>query len=256
MRVFARALWLPKSGNTTDEYEDAFYPARDGEYGGTEARFAVADGASEGMLSGQWAQILVRSYCRMVGPGDLSALLKRAQQSWQEWRQHYLDERARQDRPVQWFEEPGLEKGAFSTLLGLTLSEGDGAGRWEALALGDSCLFQIRAGDLMAAVPIDDAQAFGSRPYLIASHPARNNGLLDFVHYAGGTWESGDQFYLMTDALAHWFMTACEADAVPWRTLQAAATSAAPAFQTWIASLKMDHLIRNDDVTLLCLEVV
>lgn len=253
MQVHARVFWLPKTGNTAAEYEDAFYPGRAGDYGGTQLRFAVADGASEGMLSGQWAQILVRAYCRAISASQMPDLLARALPSWREWKQHYLDQRARQNRPVMWFEEPGLEKGAFSTLLGLTLHDGESAGRWEATALGDSCLFQVRAGELAAAMPIDDAEAFGSRPFLIASNPARNNGLLERVHYAAGEWQPGDRFYLMTDALAHWFVRQVEAGAAPWEPLHAAADL--PQFEDWTAALKTGRLIRNDDITLLCLEV-
>ncbi len=254
MQVHARVFWLPKTGNTTEEYEDAFYPSRDGDYGGTQLRFAVADGASEGMLSGQWAQILVRAYCRAISASQMPDLLARALPSWREWKQHYLDLRIRQDRPVQWFEEPGLEKGAFSTLLGLTLLDGESPGRWEATALGDSCLFQVRAGELVEALPIDDAEAFGSRPFLIASNPARNNGLLERVHYGAGEWQPGDRFYLMTDALAHWFVRECEAGEAPWDLLRAADSS--EAFDAWTTMLKRDRQIRNDDITLLCLEVV
>ncbi|HML20768.1 MAG TPA: protein phosphatase 2C domain-containing protein [Aggregatilinea sp.] len=252
MQVHARVFWLPKTGNTAEEYEDAFYPNRDGDYGGTQLRFAVADGASEGMLSGQWAQILVRAYCRAINTSQMPDLLARALPSWRDWKQHYLDLRERQGRPVMWFEEPGLEKGAFSTLLGLTLRDGDDPG-WNATALGDSCMFQVRAGALVTAMPIDDAEAFGSRPFLIASNPARNNGLLERVHYATGDWQPGDRFYLMTDALAHWFVRECEAGATPWTAILAAEDP--DAFDAWTATLKREHQIRNDDITLLCLEV-
>jgi hypothetical protein len=207
------------------------------------------------MLSGQWAQILVRAFCRSGGaPETLGPLLERAYQSWRGWKEHYLAWRA-EHRPVQWFEEPGLERGAFSTLLGLTLGERDPRRRWQVLALGDSCLFQVRSGALLTAFPIEASADFGSRPYLIASNPAHNAALLDHVRHTRQDWEPGDRFYLMTDALAQWFLSRVEAGETPWDALDADALSSSAAFAAWIGALRADHALRNDDVTVLAIEM-
>lgn len=253
MRLSVTVHRMPKKGNTSAEYEDAFYPRREGELIGKKFRFAVADGASEGMLSGPWASILTRTYCQTdKSAKSMEDLLVRAHEEWLRWRAHYLQRREQLNRPIQWFEEPGLEKGAFSTLLGLSLvDEG-----WKAVALGDSCLFHVRGETLALSFPIQQAVDFGVRPFLIASDPPRNDGLFDHVHQAEGEWQIGDQFYLVTDALAHWLMEEVEAEQPPWNVLHQHVTSKPDDFAAWINDLRSAKQMRNDDVTLVCVEIV
>jgi hypothetical protein len=122
MKVFLTSFWLQKDGNTEDEYEDAFHPIRKGEWEGELLRFAVADGASESMLSGRWAEILVRVFFRLKGhQAGIHDFLERAYRSWNIWKSSYLHGREKRNRPIQWYEEPGLQAGAFSTFFGLTI---------------------------------------------------------------------------------------------------------------------------------------
>jgi hypothetical protein len=245
-----QSFWLPKAGNTAAEYEDALYPRKPGELSNRRVRLAVADGASEGMFSGSWAAILTRLFCRTSPTLPVEEFLGRAHREWQEWTAAYLQRRERQNRPLQWFEEPGFQRGAFATLLGLTLFE---HGRWEALALGDSCLFQMRGADLLAAFPLERSADFNSRPFLIASNPTYNAGLSERVARIEGDWQAGDQWLLMTDALACWFMQACEAGRAPWDLVRQHAQP--EDFTDWIAALRADHHMRNDDVTLMSVEI-
>lgn len=254
MRVSLQTFWLPKYGNSREEYEDAFAPARDGSYDGDRLAFAVTDGASEGMLSGQWAQILAKAYCRETDASGLDELLVRAHDSWSRWRSHYLARRVRENRPLQWFEEPGFERGAFSTLLGLDLSGNARAGQWQGLAVGDSCLFQVRNDDLVHTFPIEEAALFGNRPFLIASNTRLNNHIDQHTFSSAGEWQSGDCFYLMTDALAHWFMRETEQSRMPWETLHAQLAQP-DQLEGWITSLRQGQHMRNDDVTLLVVEI-
>ena len=81
MRLFAQAFWLPKSGSTEGEYEDAFWPKRlpvDREAELSDFRVAVADGATETSFSGLWAKLLVRSYAegRLLPEGFAASLVK------------------------------------------------------------------------------------------------------------------------------------------------------------------------------------
>ena len=64
MHVVAEAFWLPKAGNTLEEYEDAFWPRKSIDRSTSMFRCAVADGATETSFSAVWAQTLVRAYCR------------------------------------------------------------------------------------------------------------------------------------------------------------------------------------------------
>jgi hypothetical protein len=253
VRVSAKTFSLPKNGNSEQEYEDAFYPDRGNEFEGTRLRFAVADGASEAMLSRDWAKILTASFCRST-PDTFGSCLVRAQASWEKWRADYLRKRERNNKPIQWYEEPGLEAGAFATFQGLEFVDcgEDGTNRWRAVAVGDACLFQIRGERLLVKFPIENSGDFTNSPSLVASAPARNEKMLAAVKEASGDWQVDDQFFLATDALACWFLRQTEAGGAPWKTLGDFGTrDERQPFLHWMAALRDSKEIRNDDVTLL-----
>lgn len=246
MWVRARSCWLPKAGNTREEYEDAYWP----ESADREARVfraAVGDGATETSFSGLWAQLLTRAYAR----GRLSARhwersLATLQQVWQ-------SEVGRE--PLPWYAEEKVRQGAFSSLVGLTLAHGrDGVARWHAIGVGDSCLFQMRGGALLAAFPLATVAEFGSRPYLLSSNPARNGELSEHLLGAEGEARPCDTFHLLTDALASWFLAESEAGRCPWNELEAG-TEDPETFGIWLSSLRAGGSLRNDDVTALTIHI-
>jgi hypothetical protein len=258
MQATVIALCLPKAGNRADECEDALYPAAGGERAGDCLRFAVADGASEALLSGPWAALLARRYGRQPVGDEPADWLQLAHARWARWLRRYLRRRERRGRPIQWFEEPGLEAGAFAALLGLTLREAGeaGAGDWQALALGDSCLFQTRAGALVTGFPAVGSADFGSRPLLLGSRPARNARALDAIATAWGRWQVGDRFYLMTDALAHWWLREHEAGRAPWAQLdRPCGPRRSRSFPRWVETRRRRRELRNDDIALLRIEI-
>jgi hypothetical protein len=72
-----------------------------------------------------------------------------------------------------------------------------------------------------------------------------------------GSGGPDDHFYLMTDALAHWFLSEWERGGEPWTVLQDFdVNSEAPAFRDWLEGLRREGRIRNDDVTLVRIEVM
>lgn len=257
MEAFLVALRVQKGGNAEGEYEDAFYPLG-GRMEGAELRVAIADGASEGMLSGGWANILVGLHCRFEWTcSSIEQFLERAYRDWRSFKSEYLRDREQHNHPVQWYEEPGFQEGAFSTLLGLTLtgSSNNQAGEWTALAVGDSCLFQVRGSSLLKKFPVEQSSDFNSRPVLIASNPARNGQAIGAVRRVSGTFGSGDAFYLMTDALAQWSLKEDEEGRNPWALLRGLHTGDAPAFDVWIDGLRRTKELRNDDVTLIRIDL-
>ena len=269
MRVRARAFWAPKAGNSAEEYEDAFWweygriairPYPPGDDGRDTFRCAVADGATETSFSGLWADLLARGFCKgRLDPDALAAGLPGLQRVWR---------RLVGNRPLPWYAEEKVRSGAFAAVVGLTVlpataqdggPEGDGAGppggRWRALALGDSCLFRVRE-DAFVAFPVAHSTEFGNRPALLSSNPAANAGLADRLPCAAGDWLPGDRFYLMTDALACWFLQATEVGGHPWDALRdLAATSGSATFTGWVGELRAGGGLRNDDVTLVMVEV-
>ncbi len=246
MDIVARALWLPKAGNSAEEYEDAWAVGEETAEASERFRCAVADGATEASFSGLWARQLTRGYCDGEFPGvpsvgDFAAL----QLAWSR-------EVATIELP--WYAEEKARSGAFSSLLGLSIASATGpeGGRWEALAIGDSCLFQVRDDRLLTAWPLAAAEDFTNRPTLLSSNPIRNVGVADYIAPVAGDWLPGDTFYLLTDALACWFLLIHEAGGQPWHDLDTIAISdGADPFIAWIADLRAARTLRNDDVTLL-----
>lgn len=253
MRAEVSTLWVPRAGSSTAQYEDAFYPGHDGPRHARRLRFAVADGASESMLSGLWASLLVRTWCK-ARRRRLPEILEVAKAAWDVELAAYLEDRGRNERPIQWFEEPGLERGAFATLLGLAFSTGHGGdgGQWEATALGDSCLFQVRQGELLSAFPLKSSAEFDSAPKLVPSRSDDPAKVLGAVDRENGDWRGGDTFFLLTDAIAAWFLRTHEADVAPWDVLAAVEPSG---FADWVAARRQDRSLRNDDVTVMRIDV-
>ncbi|MBW3537066.1 MAG: protein phosphatase 2C domain-containing protein [Actinobacteria bacterium] len=253
MRAFVTTLWVPRAGSSVAQYEDAFYPRSDGARHARRLRFAVADGASESMLSGLWADLLVRTWCK-ARRRRLPQILELAKGAWEVELAAYLEERDRNERPIQWFEEPGLEKGAFATLLGVAFATDHDhtGGQWEATAVGDSCLFQVRDGELLSAFPIKSSSEFDSTPKLVPSRTCHTDKVLAAADVERGEWHSGDTFFLATDAVAASFLAAYESGSAPWEALAAVGPEAFPAF---VASLRNDRSLRNDDVTVMRIEV-
>lgn len=248
MQITTRLLWLPKAGNRREEYEDAAWPARAVQAAGREFRCAVADGATESAFAGWWARQLVRWY----GHGPVDARPLNVQLAAEQ--QHWLAEVQR--TPLPWYAEEKAANGAYAALLGLHLHETEEGRRgWETLAVGDCCLVHLRAEAVLTSFPAADAGYFGNSPYLISSQPQRNAQLAAQTQRAAGTWQPGDQFWLMTDALAHWFLTALAAEAAPAQQLRTAVAGPRRGLGAWFAGLRHTGALRNDDVTLLVVMV-
>jgi hypothetical protein len=255
MRLAYDTRWLPKNGNRPAEYEDAFAPSRARlAYGPPARRFAVADGASESLLAGLWAKVLVEAYCDLNGDADPGSVFASALRLWPAVLDGYMAERARRGEPVQWFEERGLERGAFATFLGLRLVGDTYPRTWSAIAVGDSCLLQFRGEQLVAAFPREPGDAFDNQPALVCSRTADPRALGPRVEAREGTFEAGDVFALVTDAVAAWFLD-CEAagDGDRARRLLDAPTQSA--FDRAIGEARGNGSMRNDDVTVMRITV-
>lgn len=249
MEVFAQAFWLPKAGNSEAEYEDAFSPPEGGRK--TRFRFAVADGATATSYSGIWAKQLVGAFAKgRIRSPTIGKDLAPLQQLW--------GEEVRR-KPLPWYAEEKLRSGTFAAFLGLSLSARSanaGRGQWQALAVGDCCLAHVRRDKVLASFPITAAVDFNDRPFLVSSHPRQNGSIEQHIRTRHGTWITEDTFFLMTDALAHWFYSEMEQDRRPWATLRDLDTEEVKPFAQWISGLRSEHAIPNDDVTLLRIDII
>ncbi len=76
------------------------------------------------------------------------------------------------------------------------------------------------------------------------------------VKVASGDLRDGDTLFLMTDALACWFLAEHERGLSPWTELPGSLSGEGrAAFEALIDRLRARKAIRNDDVTLLQLSV-
>jgi hypothetical protein len=233
-----RLLRVPKRDHSAEECEDAAAvdPGR--------GRFALADGAAESAQGGLWARLLCEAFVRQ---DDL-------QYPWPGWivplQRQWADAVSLPAgaEPLPWFLEGRYRDGAFATFLGVTL---DGP-RWRALAVGDTCLFQVRAGKLEHAFPLTQSAQFSNNPWLIGSRAAPDGIPKRHAVQEGGDWAPGDRLFLMTDALARWFLTAVEAGGKPWMSLEHLLELPDPdlAFAAWVERLRGERHLRNDDTTL------
>jgi hypothetical protein len=261
------AFWLPKVGAAAAEYEDACWYGPGESYGGDDAqllRVIVADGASESMLAGRWAQHLTRVFWlapESVGTqSGFIAAYQRAAAGWEAELARYKRERADRNSPIQWYEEPGLARGAYSTLLAAEFRMGpDGAdAQWTAAALGDSCLFVVRGGELRDAVPMSSSAEFDYQPALLSSGGTDAEVLGRHLNTRTGDLAPGDTCYLATDALSAWFLRMVEtgqAKDEPWRPLQELDDSDQGEFKELIGKLRGDGMIRDDDTTLVRVDI-
>ena len=242
--VYTEIFHAQKAGNSASEYEDAFWaPGTTARRPEESLRVAVADGATDAVYSGLWARLLVKAYGKHRLTGDTAqAHLTKAARVWG---------RVVARTPLPWYAEEKARNGAYAALIGLELTrqgEGEG-GNWSALACGDSCFFQLRFDTVIHSFPLSRAEEFSSTPWLLGSDP-RTRGV-EAIRTASGSWQEGDCFYLMSDALASWFLTRCEAGEVPWTCLRDVTFAKEPSFDEWIASLRRRQAIKNDDCTLL-----
>ncbi len=251
-----RRFWLPKAGNSSDEYEDAFrayYPRQFDGADGRTARKAVSDGATESAFAREWANALTAAF--VTRPLDLNALTERSLREWLAPAQMEWQGRVPWNR-IPWHGEAKARAGAFATLLGVTFraqSQNPARLCWQAVAVGDSCLFLVRDGRLHTSFPLEDPDQFDNHPSLVCSNPAGTTGLWERVERTSGECVTGDLFLLASDALARWFLARIAAGEKPWETLL---SSDDDSWAEWASEQRNARLIGNDDMTLLATTVV
>ena len=237
MAASVTTFWAPKAGCTEEEWEDAF--CCDPHQG----RFSVADGASESSFSAAWARLLVEGFVAnpVLGPA-LPEWVHPLQEVWA---------RGMEGRTLAWYAEEKARNGAFSSLLGVSLDEADGL--WRAVAVGDSNLFALRQGRLIASFPLDRASEFNTHPHLISSVDRANNGVWSTVREWEGDCRPGDVLMLMTDALAAWFLSEAENRRRPWAALER--IDSPEGFRQFLEFARAGRAMRNDDATYVRIEV-
>lgn len=124
--------------------------------------------------------------------------------------------------------------------------------RLRAYAIGDSFLFHVRAGQVLAMFPFENSATFGLNPAVIGSLDRQTDHLLQFQMIENDC-RSGDLLVLCTDALALWAMNCWEAgEPVDWARYW---DMPPDVWQEEMYSLRRESLMRYDDTTLVLLKV-
>jgi hypothetical protein len=254
----------PKAGNAPDEWEDAALAGVAAQPIGfgqmpSRIRYVVADGATGGYASRQWVDQLVTCFAPVDDPARGPRLDHAPMRRWFARMQglwaanppatlDVIDEiKAKQD-------------GSFATLLGFELSGLDGpAPAWRAVALGDTVLFQVRAGRLRAVFPSLGPDDFGADPAGVHSNSAALDWMSDNLLIGSGVLAPGDFLFAATDAMAHWIIRAVIRDeAKTWATLSELVHPAT--FSRFVRDQRSAgsdaETMKNDDVTLMRLRML
>lgn len=249
MKIFVEPFFIEKAGNKKSEYEDAFWPLQEAELDNSCIRLAVADGATESSFSGIWASQLVKAF----GGGRIQkttfwADIIKQQKKWA---------RDVGKKTLPWYAEEKAQAGAFAAFLGLEFREDETGISWKALGMGDCCLFQAgkRANqkrNFLTFFPFESSASFGNRPPLISSVQASNDLVKEDLFYREGVAYTDDVFFLMSDAIACWFLTEKEMGFSPWEILEDLNTNdEGRDFPALIGALRQTKKLKNDDVTVL-----
>lgn len=255
MALRIHAHWLHKAGNEASEYEDAFSYWCRARLSRTryksKGRLAVADGATDSWYSGLWADLLAHAGAN--GELDDAFLADTFEELRSEWKRRAFPE------GLDWVSEAKARGGGHAAVLWAEIqspADGTHSGTWTASAIGDSCLFHLRSGRLLTSFPYTRPDEFNSHPNLLGTNCALEQ-VTQFVHTTTGEWLPGDTILLATDAFALWFLEQVD-DAGQCTEAGLADIIGAHSptvFQTWVGQAREAGRLRNDDTTVLCVEV-
>jgi Protein phosphatase 2C len=246
MEIRYSGLQVPKPGSKAEQCEDAFACSP------SSAIVAVCDGAGRAFESRLWARLLAEGFVENSplgwSPGELLDWVDATAALWK--------------RSIPWddldvFQEGAARSGSASTLIGLqfeALSPQATNGTWRCLAVGDSCLFQISDGCLVKALPLTKSGDFGLRTPLLSTNRNMNEQSAGKLEPEEGIWQKGDRFFLLTDAIAQWFLSEHEQNSLPapWDILGSLEEQP---FKTFVEDRQARGLMRKDDVTVFRVDV-
>jgi hypothetical protein len=249
-----------KDGNAAGEWQDGACGgvAADGSW----ARFVVLDGATTAYDPVRWVDQLVRSFAPPAGGAAGSRLPRLEPAAIRAWFAEMQDQWAADVRDFDSIieERKFAEVGSFATLLGFDIYGLDGPEPyWRGVALGDTVLFHVRAGRLIAAFPPMGPDDFGTLPDGVHTSPASLDRMTERLLTGRGVLEAGDFLFAATDAMAQWILRAVERDeAKVWDALT---TLAHPdVFARLVGDQRREQdsakRMKNDDVTLMRLRML
>lgn len=209
-------------------------------------RFSVSDGVSKSFFPKVWSEILAGQFVERTDLKE-SELIKVCQDEWQK----RIDEIVSLPE-TKWFTKTQYSRKdpALATFVGLQFLEKEK--KWSASALGDSFLFFVPKGykdyqkELVKLSSKVEPIVFDNFPDYLTSIGESHKGR---AKEKGGNLRNGT-FYLMTDALAEWFIKE-EENAIGKITVWKSQAD----FERFITQAIEENQLTNDDCAILCIEL-
>ena len=245
MKLIAKSFSTHKEAESPDDCQDA--RAQNDERG----RYAIADGVTRSFFPKEWAALLVEYFCNNT---DLSS----AKMDWRDWigpiqqKWYELIEEKVNERNLFYLTNSfNSQESATSTFVGIEFNKSSGA--WEAMIVGDSCLFH-RSDSGFKSYLIENSAAFTNQPEVFASFAKDDHSEPTFIH---GNTNTGDTFILATDALAKWILEHKEIEKLDAALDKLKAIETDEKFYQFVHEARHDEPLRliNDDVTLMSISV-
>lgn len=213
-------------------------------------RFAVSDGATEAFDSRRWAKDLVATWVTARLEWSPEVFVQTVKLIGERFTRRI------NRKTLPWYAAEKAASGSFAAFVGIELTAD---GEWKALAVGDCCMFHERGAELMAAFPLTAPESFNSRPVLIPSLPHAIDAAVGELKTCTGQLETGDRIWLMSDAIACWYLSnhsgAADGASSSNRLLSAVLAGDAET-AALIRNERALGNLRNDDVALLHIEAV
>jgi len=232
---------MPKVGNEENEQEDSFLI--DTEKG----KFAISDGASSGIYSKLWADLLTKNFI------DSEEILSEDSEP-QKFLENIVgksraDWKAKIPTNLKWPASEKILEGSFATFLALQLRDVNKTSKnWNAISVGDSCVFKIKDDKIVESFPIREVSEFNNSPSLIASN---FDSYKEHIRFTSGTLERGETLAFATDSVAKWLFQENDSGENLSMTLEAISQNHDK--QKYFENLVNNKIIHYDDLTLIVL---
>jgi hypothetical protein len=209
-------------------------------------KFSISDGVSKSFFPKIWSDILVCQFIETTN-FDEKELIKLCQEEWKK----RVDEIVSLPE-TKWFTKAQYNKKdpALATFVGLQFYEKEK--KWSASAIGDSFLFFVPKKfndyqkDLVKLSSKTEPIIFDNFPDYLTSIGDLHNGR---IKEKSGKLKDGT-FYLMTDALAEWFLNEGE-NAIGKISVWQSQSD----FEKFIVQAREENQLTNDDSAILCIEL-
>lgn len=214
-------------------------------------RIALADGATESIYSGVWAEKIVKKY--LSTGGDL--LNRENLEDLQgQFLTHAYQSIEESPETRQWFLYEKLERGTGATLIALEFSN---SRTIDILSVGDSCVFWKQNNDSgkIEMFPQLSVQDFGNSPSSICHLSQTWKKLNQSMKQKSFSYTNQLQALICSDAFACWLIRELENNPSIWDDLFKFQEEQSN-FQEFIRDLRNQKKIRNDDVSVVTINAV